>query len=390
MARPPKTEGTDTPKDEAAPPSGGNSQSWDALSSRVGVHLDQVGDILKSRLTQLGLIAGALVTVQGGLTSCGNDNIARYQAFKTAFDNEQTYWKDRYSEYLETIDARKDVAGGEARAKEWRQEKLLALDALTRKPVPEFSEYKLGFFYNDDRRQSQANAYFSYLKCTLHSAIWGRSTGGQYIVNAGFENANSDRLRRRDASGNAVNTVDSSSQTDGCLRVAPVSEPDQTVQSSAVSPAPPPIEATANLPGPPSLSYDTRVLTYGQSNGYDLDVFWCLGDNEGQNFDLANKVGQYLTAEATAESPGMLIGRVRVRPLPVDKQGAGYPKAPAIEVRYDENEEGVAKRLSTLIHSGANVDFAPVGSRSGTNWYLSLFVCTRLPPETKAPVKKAS
>lgn len=334
-------------QDDAEPAQNGASRFVNGLMALV-----------QDRLTQVGALITALLAVNTGLTSCADNNIQRYKAFDEAYHAEEAFWRGLYKDYLEAIDASQDGQDAEVKValKKLREQKLAAIQALAQKDVSNFAEFKLGYFYQDTARQNAAVTYFENLKANLNKGINGADSGGEYVIASNFKNAEAEDVRLRNAAGQLI---------------APVPE-----ETSAVDT---PLTTTGPELNPGKLTYETKVLSYGGTTGYDLDVFWCAeGPREAINFNLASAAAQKLLALSKAKQAlgGQPIGRIRLRALPADKQGNGYPDASSgNQIRYDASELGVAQDIERRLSSSGVSGFVAKQSNMNTKWYISLFVC---------------
>jgi hypothetical protein len=168
------------------------------------------------------------------------------------------------------------------------------------------------------------------------------------------EAATADNVRARDASG---------------LVLGPDVTPPESAQQPAVS----------NIV---ALSYDAQILATGARNGYDIDVFWCEGEDQERLFSLARNVSLNL-AKASNDSTrigGVPLGRIRLRPLlkSFQLESRGYPSQ-GLVIRHDSNfpdELPLGRALQAEFQRSSGTLFELKPSASLTKYYLSVFVCS--------------
>lgn len=306
-------------------------------------------------LVSIATIFGSSFAVYTGITQYIDNNINRYGSFQTAYKSEEAYWKDLYDRYIKAVDKTDDADGKTEAYEELYRAHIMALNAFASKEIPNFNQYRLGFFFEDHDPQQKAIIYLSSLRSTLRNAIADPKTTGQIVLASNFDSAEMTKERPRNASGEVVRT-----------------------EGNTVTGQPDTQTSTASVVAEPvgSLSYATKVIAVGNAKGYDVDVFWCVGSREARNFAIGGQVAQKLAALSLQGEPlaNQIIGRVRLRPLPIEKQTGGYPSSGYL-IRYDKTEEPLAKAMANLFKSTDTPAFSPVPGTMNTQWYLSVFVC---------------
>jgi hypothetical protein len=125
----------------------------------------------------------------------------------------------------------------------------------------------------------------------------------------------------------------------------------------------------------------SSILTTGASDGWDIDVFWCMGAGEAADYTRAVRVADALAAGAAQGKPiasGVRLGRVRLRSLPPSQQQDGYYARQRVSIVWDPGpgEENAARATAAFLGDRAGIAPRPVRSRGAqTGWYLSVFVC---------------
>ncbi len=317
---------------------------------------DVVGNFLEtitSRVTVLGGIVAAIVTLNSGLSSCSKDNIERYSTFRTAVDSEEKFWAGLYDQYLATFEPLPEGANPEAE-KTKRAEKVKAIQALTSHAVPDFKEHQLGLFWNATAAQHQASTNIAAIKKGLVDAL-SRSGDPQVAqsTQAAIFQADEAQIVRTPTAAQAAQSS-----------AEPVAVAQQSVQTGAV------------------ISYQSQTLALGDPKGWDIDVFWCAGPNEATLYGKAGAVAQQLANAANGTGSklpagDLLVGRIRLRSVPAKLQGNGYP-ATGLWIRIDggDGEKVAGTALINFLNTSQSTPFKLSLIERKTNWYLSVFVCS--------------
>lgn len=128
-------------------------------------------------------------------------------------------------------------------------------------------------------------------------------------------------------------------------------------------------------------------LTLGNQNGYDFDIFWCDASDNAmaqQNYDDALTAGNALATMANENQRiyGQSIGRVRVRVLPIARQGGQYPspfdpRTSGLSIRPDASIDAEKEIANALLELPTWKDggYRRVDSTTNSQWYISMFVC---------------
>jgi hypothetical protein len=310
-------------------------------------------EALQKRVTTLGAIVATLVGLNSALTTCSTDTTNRYAAFRTAVSGEENFWKDRFNEYAD------DVAITDENQ---RHGKLMALAALSQHPVPKFEEYWLGPGVSGPKEAAEEQ-----LKNLRQSLIAALSNDRDKQV--------AELVRQ---SVHFEKTEQGTKPDDGTTTSAPGTQPVQTADQA------------------PSL--ETQVVGIGPAEGWDIDVFWCAADTDAgnvANYNYAKRVANGLGSVATKQhpvGPGVMLGRVQLRPLPQLVQGRGdYPvrgSGNTLLIGADSGEQEAGTALLKVL-TKSNFDFAPRQTMDGSKYYMSAFVCGAPPPATTATVSTA-
>lgn len=301
-------------------------------------------NLLQDRIAQIGAIAGVLVTLNGGLTTCSNDRANRYAGFRAAVASEEAFWKDRFADYSADV-AIKDP--------EERHGKMMALAALSQHPVPMFEEYSFGPFASDSPKKAAEDRLANLRRSLMKALINDRDREVAELVRQSADFEQSEQAVKPESA------------------------------ASAAVPAPQKVQPAVRGP-----SLETQVLGIGPAEGWDVDVFWCTTDSDAANMDnynYAKTVATRLGAIASQQvnlGPGVRLGRVQLRPLPQLVQGSGdYPVRGSGNTLLVDDESGekdaAAALLKVLVNVGAN--FSQSLIRDGSKDYMSAFVCGTAP-----------
>src|SRR5438309_4605484 len=306
--------------------------------------MSEIAELLRDRLTIVSGIVGLVVAFNTALTTCSTDTTNRYSAFRTAVAGEETFWKERFAEHAE----------GNAIADEnQRHGKLIALAALSQHPVPKFEEYWLGPFVHSPKNAAE-NELTSLRQSLINALMNDRDRQIAELVRQSAHFEMTQAAKPQDGASAAAGT--------------------QKVQAPEQAP-----------------SLETQVLGIGPTQGWDLDVFWCTADTEAgnvENYNYAKKVATVLGGYASGQfklAPGVMLGRVQLRPLPQLVQGtADYPvrgSGNTLLVDNDAGEQEAATALLTRL-TKSDAKFAQAPTTEGSKYYLSAFVCGTPPPAT--------
>ncbi|MEM8695922.1 MAG: hypothetical protein AAGE05_07845 [Pseudomonadota bacterium] len=316
---------------------------------------------LKRWSGNVALIGGMLTvlfTALAGLNQCSRDNREEFTTFRTAVEAERLFWRDLFDNYLDTYDR-------ELNSPERVQRQIALTIIACNRDAPEFREYQLGFMGADNRLRTKANESISALRSAFLRMADSAETSSPRVRRA-LERCQFDR------DSEAVIQP----RENGVVPEEVQQQVSRDVQSANVS------------SGPVVTSIETLTLSAGDPAGWAVDVFWCRSPDEAPvetaNFSLAQRTGVQLAERADAETrlsdrageTDMTIGRVRVRPLPVSRQGGLYPSlGDENQVRGEPNEQAEVRLLANIL----NTDQTPFAWRarnaSPTSRYLSVFVC---------------
>lgn len=316
-----------------------------------------------SRLNSVGALATAIVGLCSTMFACSADNIKRNDAFISALSAQEKQWQGLYDQFFGAISVKDDA--------ELRDKRLLSICQFSDRPIPDFSEHRLGYFwiFDDEQRQKAASDQLNKLKLGLRTALATEGVGSpasvDCILNRQAEAAaDESKLRAREEAdtpqGSAMVTNRELSETVSQVRTS------QTVIAKA--------KIDKRLPD------TTLTLTVGASNGYDIDIFWCEGPEAPRYRQSAQLVAGLLAEDSRSKRKlGDLyaIGRIRLRPLSIENQLSGNYPARGFEVRGDVDEDKMLALLTKRLNAQTGVGpFIPFVSGSNTKWYLSVFVCS--------------
>ncbi|MEO5938976.1 MAG: hypothetical protein ABIQ43_08185 [Sphingomonas sp.] len=297
------------------------------------------------RIIALGAVATAIVGLGSQLNACSEQKIQRYAAFRAAVTAEEGFWKDRLDDYAAIAAEEKDLV---------RKRKERALNALAAHAIPKFSEYDIATIDGGDE-VALAQERLRQMKTDLAKAI-----------------ATSDDPESAGAGQAAVAFDDSQA----ALAQRAVAE---TVAPAPANPAAPPKFALNQPTATPNPN--TQVLVRGNPKGWDIDVFWCAGGpeaTENANYAAARRAAATLaglSGQGVNIAPSVFLGQVRLRPLPLLRQGGGYP-APGsnmtVRAEADPAEQDAA---AAVIGKLGSQGFTLASSETATKWYMSAFVC---------------
>ena len=296
-------------------------------------------------ITVMGSIVAAVVGMNTALTTCSAQTIARHQTFEQAVNSEEQYWRSLYADYLASFG--KDVGPEEKEAR------LYALKVLADRQIPDFKEYSLGYFGNDEGAKALARDRLTSMKSRLQEALSRKESSTPAV-----------------AAAQQARTFESAVQN---VRTAVERQADQSTPATAFSP-------TASSD---TVSYQTQILAAGNPKGWDFDVFWCGGGDS--NVEAANYRGGLAAARFLADLSasnkdlgGEQLGRVRLVMLPEQLQGGALPaRGYANEVRPDAGaaERQLTANVLKVIPGGGSYRVSVNPPPPSAN-YLSLFNCS--------------
>lgn len=303
-------------------------------------------DAASGLLTKVGAMVAAAVAINAGVTGFFNESIARTNAFKDAVRGEEQFWGGLHNDYVSTFDP---VL---ADALELRAAKRIALCSLSNREAADFREYPVSAGVRDEATQRVAA-----MRVFLRSALLSPGVSGADV-------ARQCRANAYDVEQQAQAARATDSRTEG---------------------APPPPAAAVTVPG---AIFETEIISTGRKNGWDIDVFWCQGDNEDENRAAARRAAVKLSAGPDQLAPEVLRGVVQLRGFPVDRQAAaGIPPGRTF-VAWDNGrgEEAAAEAVRQRLNDGpTELVFGKANTVERTLWRLSVFVCTAPPAPPAVP-----
>lgn len=347
---------------------------------------------LSRRVGIMGGLIAAMVAITGLITSYSERANARLASFRSAVASEEEFWRDRYRDYQDVFDA-----DAQPDNEEERTARLFALTVLSDRQVPHFGEFWEDTWFGDrEELRNAASRSLCEMRSKLRDALQSKRTGGaaaaEEIRTQSFDNDDSTLSRK------AVQAVDTCDKLLPQQVEAVAEKAAEEAKEAKAAQAGADAKPTAGAPkavsaptapsapiGHPALgvSYETRVLGTGPETGWDVDVFWCAAPEnttEASNYQTALRHALTLSGYANAKrnlGPGVFLGRVRLRVLPLSRQNRLYamPGDPAF-IRAESSDRAEADAgtyLQRALGGAGVVRILPGGKR--TQWYLSVFVC---------------
>ena len=319
---------------------------------------------LTKQFALLGSVVGIFVTLNALIVGCSNTAVSRATDYRAAVGKEEEFWSKLYDRYLVTIATNDDEAQ--------RRKKLMAIALLATHDTPSFEEYQPWYLSDDGPDPAAVN--IDKMRQVLFDALTDKTVSSpetaQEIAFFLDEKA-SIRERTRPAEGEARPQTPPEVTT-GAERRTEVAQVAQTTEAVVL-----PVSSGALL----EPVVGSTILTAGASNGWDMDVFWCMGEGEARNYTRGVQVADALAAAAAAGSPiadGVRLGRIRLRSLPPSQQHDGFYARQGTSIVWDPGpgEQDAAKAAAALVRGKSGIALNPVRSRGAlTGWYLSVFVC---------------
>ncbi len=318
------------------------------------------------RLKNFGAVVTAVVGLASTMFACSADNIKRNDAFTATVATQEKQWQSLYDQYFSALAAKDD-------ADALREKRLLSICQFSNRIVPDFSEHKLGYFWIFDRgtRQEEANDQLEKLKTGLRTALATDGIGTPASVECVLDQKREQDEDKRNLRERVAQVV-TPGQPESVSNVVQRETLSRVQNSAAIIQS----SRAAETASPQS----TLTLAVGDPRGYDIDVFWCVGPDNPARLKSAEIVSALLTSQAKASAKianGFLVGRVRLRPLAIDKQLSGSYPSSGFEVRYDSYEGTIAEQLRSFLNASSGVGpFIKRESGLDTKLYLSVFVCS--------------
>lgn len=296
-----------------------------------------------------------------------NQGNERARAFAQAIEQEENRWNRLYELYYVAL--AEEAAGKPAKLVEAR---LQAVCRLASKPVTDFAAFPLGTFFPESgtEQHKAEKARMVVLRNGLTGMLLDEKRSSEQTVKC-VQDQLADQLATQTAARPREAVADAKVQSGASPPPAVIAAAVQQTKSE-VSMAGPSTAGSIGGPAPdPSSQPASVTLSAGRPNGWDIDVFWCEGQNAKANLSAASEAAGRLTA---ARARSVLIGRVRLRMLSLERQSDSGYRPLGLEVRGEAREQKVALRLAQELSSaGATFQYRP--STQVTKWYLSAFVC---------------
>ncbi|MFN3456146.1 MAG: hypothetical protein ACK4Z8_01055 [Novosphingobium sp.] len=325
--------------------------------------METANDGIGKAITSVAGIAGLCLTFNTLFTTCSKDSIDRSTAFRTTVSNEESFWSELYNKYVTAVSDPKDDI-------DLRRRKLMAIAFLANHPIPDLSEYKSRSLAPN--RITAATSQLANMRLALTEALRDPQNSNEKVANEiGFFIDQQSAVRTRLAL---------QKESNGTATPPKVTERDQLLTDAAIKSQP-----QAVVPqGEATPAYGSVILGAGPSIGWDIDIFWCEGPTgETERYKTALEIGQSLSQAAVAGKfimPGMKLGRVRLRSLPVTQQSSKqfYTSGNALISDGGKGEAAAADALKNFIVSTAKKSLDIKQSYgANTNWYLSAFICSK-------------
>jgi hypothetical protein len=301
---------------------------------------------ISNRVVAIGAIFTGIVALGSQLNSCTAQSVQRYASFRTSVAAEEGYWKGLLEENASLA--------GETNPK-IKERKELLLISLGGHRVPTFREYRASVF-DGSEEITIAQDRLNQMKSDL-----GRALGS------------SDDPRVAAAARLAFSFD---------VGQAQLAEKTDAGPTDAPPPAPTDIGDRTQLPSDVTPNPSTQIMVAGNPGGWDIDVFWCAGGSKAvelENYVIARNAAQLLAQQSVKGklSASVFLGTVRLRPLPLMRQGGGYPGAGSnntIRAEANDAEREAAAAVLGLLDRN-KLGFTVSESLTPTRWYLSAFVC---------------
>jgi hypothetical protein len=328
-----------------------------------------------SGINSLGALATAVVGLCSTMFACSADNIKRNDAFVSAISAQEAQWQALYDQFFAAISVKDDA--------ELRDKRLLSICQFSDRPIPDFSEHQLGYFWilDNQKRQKAAGAQLDKLKLGLRTALATEGVSSpksvDCILNRQAEAvADQTKVRAREVVAEASNPGSVNGLAAASQPVVKVTKVELGETVNQVKTSRKILKKAQEMRRVPET---TLTLTVGARDGYDIDVFWCEGPDAQNYRRKAELVSNLLSQDSRSKvrlNNQFAIGRIRLRPLSIENQLSGNYPATGLEVRGDDYEDKILHALTGRLNGDLGVGpFIPIVSNSDTKWYLSVFVC---------------
>ena len=278
-----------------------------------------------------------------------NQGNERARAFAQAVEQEETRWNRLYELYYVAL--AEEAASKPAKLVEAR---LQAVCRLASKPVTEFAAFPLGTFFPESgtAQHKAEHARMAVLRNGLTGMLLDEKRSSEQTVKC-VQNQLADQIATQTAArpreAGLENRAEGSSAPPAVVAAAVQQTKAEVSQASPVGVG---SQGSSNGSSNGGSSSGRGVdvanqpasvtLSAGRANGWDIDVFWCEGQNAPANLATASAAASRLTA---VRQQNLLIGRVRLRMLNLERQSdAGY-RPLGLEVRGETREQKAALRL---------------------------------------------
>ncbi|WP_159437070.1 hypothetical protein [Parasphingorhabdus marina] len=115
----------------------------------------------------------------------------------------------------------------------------------------------------------------------------------------------------------------------------------------------------------------------GARRGYAIDVFWCENSDpvvQQKNLQEARQIADFLKSR-TLLGGNLAIGRVRLRTLLTQRQGADSYPASGRQVRREAAEASIGENLVAAAGEATGEKYSVHTTSNTTDYYLSVFSC---------------
>lgn len=319
---------------------------------------------LTKQVTLLGSVIGIFVTLNALIVGCSNTAVSRAASYRAAVGQEEEFWSKLYDRYLQAV-ATSDAEGQ-------RRQKLMAIALLATHEPPDFAEFRP--WYESGDAPDPAARDIDKMRQVLVEALTDEAVSSpETAQEIAFLLDDKANIRERAAPAGAGDAAQIPPQvTAGAERRTEVAQQAQSGEAVVV-----PVRGAAPL----QPVVGSTILTAGASDGWDIDVFWCMGEGDAANYTRGVRMSDALAAAAAEGKPiasGVRLGRVRLRSLPEAQQQDGFYARQGPSTVWDPSpgEQDAASALAKYVESRSGIFPRPVRSAGApTRWYLSVFSC---------------
>lgn len=323
--------------------------------------LTRVTGVISALSTNLALLVGLPSTVYTWTSQASE----RATALAVAVEQEEARWNKLYDQYYLALADRRDssrMALAEARYQ--------ALCRLVFRKASDFSAYPLGGFWPDSGTQRHI-ASREQIERLRHGLV-------SMLLNPATSSDEAARCMQQQHEDRAADSTAARERDDAPATSAAPTTPPPVVTEAVEQTHGEVVDASAAHARPTGKTFDVLkqlasvTLSAGQTDGWDVDVFWCEGPKSAANLALADSVARAL---GLGDARGTKIGRVRLRMLSTVKQAESGYRPVGLEVRGEVSESAAARAIAAALSGEREGTFRVRPSAQVTPWYVSAFVC---------------